>query len=91
MFSRRSRRLALAAYTALTATVLQFGSCGITDVGRFFARFNPCGSILTCDPATYEFVRSGYEGPGVDTSVNVFCTFPPYCDDTPIYAPARQP
>ncbi len=91
MLAQRSRRLAFAAYVALSATVLQLGSCGITDIGRFFARFNPCGSILNCDPYLYEFFLSGYEGPGVDSNVTVFCTFPPWCFDEPPYAPARRP
>lgn len=69
----------LAAALATGGVCLQLGSCGPATVLRFAAQFNPCGTILICDPAAYEFVRSGYDGPGVDTSVDPFCTYPPYC------------
>jgi hypothetical protein len=67
---------------------LQLGSCGPATMLRFAAQFNPCGTILICDARVYEFVRSGYDGPGVDTSVDPFCTYPPYCTATedPLYS-----
>ena len=53
---------------------------GITSV-------NPCGTILVCDPREYSFIMSGYEGPGVDPSLDIFCTYPPFCTQAqdPIY------
>jgi hypothetical protein len=53
---------------------------GVTSV-------NPCGVILACDPREFSFITSGYEGPGVDPSLDIFCTYPPFCtqDVDPIY------
>jgi hypothetical protein len=76
--SKTLRRLWVA--LASGGVCFQIASCGPATVLRFVAQFNPCGTILFCDPATYEFVRSGYDGPGVDLSVDPFCTYPPYCD-----------
>jgi len=51
---------------------------GITSV-------NPCPVIFNCDPAEFAFIRSGYVGPGVDPSLDIFCTYPPFC------TPAQDP
>ncbi len=84
-------RLALAVLA--TGTVYQVGGCTASGIGHFIGQFNPCGTILNCDPIQYRFVRSGYVGPGADPSVDLFCTYPPYCGDqtvdpqSPIPAP----
>ena len=62
---------------------LQFSGCGPADVGSFLGSFNPCGTILACDPVTYDFIRSGYEGPGADPDVDPACTYPPFCANDP--------
>jgi hypothetical protein len=63
------------------ATLAQLGGCG--TLGRYIANINPCGTILACDPVTFEFIRSGYEGPGADPDVDPACTYPPFCANDP--------
>lgn len=48
---------------------------------------NPCPIVFLCLPAEYSFITSGYEGPGVDPSLDIFCTYPPFCtpEQDPIY------
>jgi len=58
----------------------QLSGCSVQGVGQYLANFNPCGTILYCDPVAYNFVMSGYKGPGADPEVDPFCTYPPYCD-----------
>lgn len=86
MNHRSIRTLRMVAIIATVGTCLQLGSCIGTGLS-YAANFNPCGTILNCDPVTYRFVRSGYEGPGVDPDVDPACTYPPFCDGDP-FAPA---
>lgn len=65
---------------------LQFSGCGPQDVGAYLANLNPCGTILVCDPVTYDFVRSGYKGPGADPDIDPACTYPPFCANDPFVA-----
>jgi hypothetical protein len=65
---------------AAVGTVLPAG-CG--SLGQAVANFNPCGTILNCDPVQYNFIRSGYKGPGADPDVDPSCTYPPYCTGDP--------
>lgn len=78
--NRRAQRIAAMA-TILSGTAFQFGGCG-NAVG-FLRDFNPCGSVLACDPVTFRFLTSGYQGPGVDVEVDPSCTFPPFCPGDP--------
>lgn len=89
---RCNRPLRLAFLAALGGTCLQFGACSPGGVARFVANLNPCGTILNCDPVTYRFVTSGYEGPGADPGVDPACTFPPFCANDPFVSsvPAGQ-
>jgi hypothetical protein len=84
--NRLCRRLfAFSSLILLTGTLL--GGCG--DVGALIANFNPCGTILNCDPREYTFIRSGYRGPGVDPNVDPSCTYPPFCPaDSDPFVPA---
>lgn len=82
MFRRHQRVLYLAAAICLTGTVFQMGGC-LSGAASYVANYNPCGTILECDPITYRFIQSGYEGPGVDVDVDPFCTWPPYCSTPP--------
>jgi hypothetical protein len=68
----RRRLFALSTLVVLTGTLL-------ADCGSFITSFNPCGTILNCDPREYTFIRSGYRGPGVDPAVDPSCTYPPFC------------
>lgn len=80
MLTNKLRWMKLSAAGAVGGMLLANG-CGVTNL---LSSINPCGTILNCDPDTFSYLTSGYEGPGVDTSVDIFCVFPPYCDDQPI-------
>lgn len=57
----------------------QFVGCEpLAAVGEAIFNFNPCLTVLNCDPRVFEFARSGIDGPGV-TEADPFCTFPPFC------------
>ncbi|MBN2448675.1 MAG: hypothetical protein JXO22_18255 [Phycisphaerae bacterium] len=75
MHQAKYRRMAL--MVSICVGTLFSGTCsGITS---FVTSLNPCGTILDCDATEYNFVASGYEGPGVDFDVDPTCTYPPYC------------
>ncbi len=82
MRNRRFRVLRVASLVAIAGTCFQAGGC-LGDVGSFVNNFNPCGTLLYCDPVQYRFVSSGYQGPGVDPDVDPSCTYPPFCDSDP--------
>lgn len=77
------RRLprALGAMFALAAfgTLFQVGGCGVGDAVSYVMNLNPCGTILNCDPYSYEYTTN-YDGPGVDIDFDPTCTWPPYCE-----------
>ena len=79
MMSFRKRLLSLTVTLAAGGTCLQIGGCGPGTAVGFLASLNPCGVILACDQAEFEFITSGYRGPGVDVNIDPFCTFPPFC------------
>jgi len=80
MRTRHGRQLGLTTLVAvLAATCSQFGGCSLGGIARYVANFNPCGTILNCDPVEYQFIRSGYSGPGADPDVDLACTYPPFC------------
>ena len=81
MITNRKRIVRFAAAAAVGASLFQVGGCNpVSSLTGFLTdTFNPCGSILNCDPASYRFLSSGYEGPGFDPSVDPACTFPPFC------------
>jgi hypothetical protein len=62
----------------LGGTCFQFGCDPLAAIGRGLNDFNPCLTILACDPQVYAFASSGIEGGGV-TEADPFCTFPPFC------------
>jgi hypothetical protein len=84
----RSKWLRWLSWGSLAAglTLTQLGGCSLGSIGQYVANINPCGTILACDPVTYEFVRSGYRGPGADPDADPACTYPPYCADDPFVA-----
>jgi hypothetical protein len=65
-------------------SVFQLGGC---DAVRYVAGLNPCLTILACDPAVYEFSRSGLDGTNFDANIDPFCSLPPFCsaEDDPIF------
>jgi hypothetical protein len=81
MRSRHSRYLGIAALaTVLAGTCFQVSGClNLGGIGHYIANFNPCGTILSCDPVQYNFIRSGYTGPGANPNVDMACTYPPFC------------
>ena len=85
MITNRMRMIRFAAAVAMGASLFQVAGCNpVSSLTGFLTdTFNPCGSILNCDPAAYRFLASGYEGPGFDPSVDPACTFPPYCAPDP--------
>ncbi|MEW6250652.1 MAG: hypothetical protein AB1716_08380 [Planctomycetota bacterium] len=90
MHKRSLRWLRVACLLLTSGTALQIGSCGLGDVGHFIADFNPCGTILNCDPVTYRFIQSGYEGPGADPDIDPACTYPPFCPGDPFVSSTGQ-
>ncbi len=77
------RTTRLMARLAIGGVALQFGGCGFDTLRRFVGTFNPCGIVTECDPQTYEFLTSGYDGPGVNPDIDPACTFPPFCANDP--------
>lgn len=75
------RRLRLVSAVLVAGTCLQLGGC-FSGAANFVGNFNPCGTILNCDPVQYSYIQSGYEGPGADPDVDPFCTWPGFCDPT---------
>lgn len=71
---RNVRRLIAA--MSVGGVCLQIDTCG---TAQFLAGFNPCGSLLNCDPRLYAFVQSDAGQPGGNYNVDPFCTFPPFC------------
>lgn len=68
---------------AIVAGVCLLSGCDLGSIGQYIANINPCGTILNCDPVTYTFIRSGYDGPGADPDVDPACTYPPFCANDP--------
>ena len=62
-------------------TCFQISSC--SSLGSYIANINPCGTVLNCDPVTYRFIQSNYQGPGANPSVDPSCTYPPFCANDP--------
>jgi hypothetical protein len=73
------RRVKMTVIGLAAGTCFAMSSCSVQGIGHYLANYNPCGTILYCDPVAYNFVNSGYEGPGADPDVDPFCTYPPYC------------
>lgn len=83
MVYARKSLIRLVMTLATAGTFWQLGGCSLGDAFAFARDFNPCGSILTCDPTFYRFATSGYEGPGVNPDIDPACTFPPFCAGDP--------
>jgi hypothetical protein len=83
----RLRRLLLIVAPVGSGIVFQAGCDPVPAFLNLANGFNPCLTILACDPAYYAFATSGLEGAGADPEKSPFCTFPPYCgpDVDPYY------
>ena len=79
----RRQILRAAAYAVAGGAVFQIGGCSLSDVLSFAKDFNPCGTILNCDPVQYRFLTSGYQAPGADPDIDPACTYPPFCANDP--------
>ena len=77
-------RWRLAVLLVATGTTFQFGACA--TAAQYVRNINPCQIVLACDPATFNFLTSGYQGPGVDPDIDPACTFPPFCANDPFVA-----
>lgn len=88
MYRRFNRRLRLVAIAcAAGACLTQVSGC-LGGLGKYASNFNPCGTILVCDPVAYRFYTSGYDGPGADPDIDPACTYPPFCgSDVDPFAP----
>lgn len=73
---QRSRRSLLITIAAVVSGGI---SMQLSCATSLFNGFNPCLTVLLCDPRAYQFVTSGIDGPGVVPEEDPFCTFPPFC------------
>ncbi len=76
----RMRRLAWCTTLLAGGVAFQFLGCSPAGVANLLTNFQPCGTILNCDPRVFGFARSGIDGPGLRPDVDPFCTFPPFCN-----------
>jgi hypothetical protein len=72
---------------AAGGTCFQLGGCDLLGFAAgAVSSINPCGTLLFCDPAQYEFANSGIDGPGVRPDIDPFCTYAPFCgEEDPIF------
>jgi hypothetical protein len=82
MSNNQNKMLRLAVALLAGGMMFQVAGCSLGDSLAFLRDFNPCGTILNCDPVDYAFRTSGYQGPGVDPDIDPFCTYPPFCNPT---------
>ena len=84
---RTRKALMTFAMTATFGTCLQLGGCSLGSAFDAIKSFNPCGTILTCDPAEYEFIRSGIDELGASPNDDPYCVTPPFCsaEQDPIF------
>lgn len=85
---RKLRLLVSGLSVAAAGSVFEIAGCSPTaGLINAVSGFNPCGTILACDPREYQFITSGLDGPGVNPAVDPFCTFAPFCtaDEDPIF------
>jgi hypothetical protein len=88
MYRFRRMLATLASTLAVGGSCLQIGGCDVLGSAiSVISDFNPCGTLLVCDPAEYEFITSGIDGPGVEPELDPFCVYPPFCstDVDPIF------
>jgi hypothetical protein len=82
MHNARNRFVLLATSVLGLGTLWQVGGCSFNDAVGFVKDFNPCLTIMACDPVAYRFLTSGYQGPGADPEIDPACTYPPFCNIT---------
>ena len=63
-----------------SGAMMQIGGCSPSGLANYIGNFNPCGSVLNCDPLAYNFLTSNYRGPGANPEVDIACSYPPFCD-----------
>jgi len=82
----RTRFLGLVMSLVAGGTCLQVGGCSLEGLTNFVTSLNPCGTILNCNPQTFAFFMNDFSEPGVQPSVDPFCTWPPLCGgEDPIF------
>ena len=72
----RFARVAMVVAASLLAGTLP-GMPGIGCVGKVANNFNPCGTILNCDPVEYDLMMNSFP----DWSLDPTCTIPGQCGD----------
>lgn len=80
------KRTILGSLTTLAASGVMFQAGGCNPL-RFVNSINPCLTIIACNPAAYEFARSGLDGNTFDPEIDPFCALPPFCgpEEDPIF------
>ena len=95
MKATRLKMMRRVAALAMGAGLFQLAGCSPEGLVSFFTnQFNPCINILACDPGSWRFLTSGYQGPGVDPELDPACVFPPFCAGDPFVgglAPQQGP
>ncbi len=79
MRNRWIKRLSFVSLVLVGSGAVQL-SC---SVAHYLGGINPCGTLLNCDPVTYNFIKSDYQGPGANPNIDLACTYPPYCAGDP--------
>jgi hypothetical protein len=74
------RFIATLSMVSASAVTFQLGGCG--SALQYIGSYNPCLTIVACNPAAYEFARSGLDGFTFDPAIDPFCALPPFCSPT---------
>lgn len=76
----RKSLVTFATTLAAGGVCFQFGGCDLLGTAAAaVSSINPCGTLLVCNPAAYDFLNSGIDGPGAQPAQDPFCTYPPFC------------
>jgi len=74
---RQGLRRRLAVAITATAAFLAGSVAGVGCLGAIAHNFNPCGTILNCDPAEYDLMMNSFP----DWDLDPTCTIPGQCGD----------
>ena len=79
----RTRLVGAAVMLFAGGALFQVGGCSVAGLRSYISTLNPCVAILACDPVSWRFLTSGYQGPGANPNVDPACTYPPFCVGDP--------
>ncbi|HOO15844.1 MAG: hypothetical protein KBH81_02860 [Phycisphaerae bacterium] len=89
--SRFRNRLIRLTLGLASAGVVFGGGCSVGSVVQYFANFNYGESVLNMTRPAYQFLTSGYQGPGINPDIDPACTYPPFCTNDPFAPQASFP